>query len=225
MLSMLDHLVSQSSKRLIVLFYGVRNSKEHTFKDYFRQMSSQHDNVHVVNCYSEPLAEDQLNVDYQVQGFVSIDLIRQLLPDNRCQFYLCGPPPFMQSIRDGLLDWQVPENRIRFEAFGPASIKKASKPSDAADPKVTKDGPKSVVKFVETSSHCFWNCGFDSILELAEANDITLDSGCRAGSCGTCITKLLKGKVVYPDGVEPECGPGECLPCVAKPDGDIELDK
>ena len=221
LLSMIDELVAQSTERLVVLFYGVRNGAEHTFKEYFQQVAKQHSNIHVVTFYSEPSSNDRLNIDYQVEGFVSIDLIRQLLPDNRCQFYMCGPPPFMNSLRDGLLSWDVPENRIMFEAFGPASIKKV--PADEKE-KSTAVESGGLVKFSESGQAVVWSKEFDSILELAEANGVPIDSGCRAGSCGTCATRLIQGEVNYADGVEPGCEPGECLPCVAWPKGDLELD-
>ena len=220
MLSMIDQLVAQSTDRLVVLFYGVKNGREHTFKEYFQQVAKKNSNIHVVTCYSEPDAADRLNIDYQVEGFVSIELIRQLLPDNRCQFYMCGPPPFMNSIRDGLVAWSVPANRIMFEAFGPASIKK----SQAEQKSSLRIASEAIVKFSESGKQAAWSDQYDSILEMAESNGVPLDSGCRAGSCGTCATRLINGKVSYADGVEPECEPGEFLPCVAKPNGNLELD-
>ena len=86
MLSMLEHLNNKSSDRLVVLFYGVRNSKEHTFKNRIQKIDREHPSVHVVNCYSKPGPDDQENIDYHVNGLVSAELIKQLLPNNRCQF-------------------------------------------------------------------------------------------------------------------------------------------
>ncbi len=223
MLSMLEHLNNKSSDRLVVLFYGVRNSKEHTFKNRIQKIAREHPSVHVVNCYSKPGPDDQENIDYHVNGFVSAELIKQLLPNNRCQFYVCGPPAFMNSVRDGLVEWEVPESRILSEAFGPASIKKEEVNADAGDNAANRS-KSTVVNFVGSEKQIQWSEQFDSILELAEANDVPVDSGCRAGSCGTCTTRVLAGKVSYPEGMVPECGMDECLPCVAKPNGKLELD-
>ena len=221
MISMIDHLVSRDSQRLIVLFYGVRNGRDHAFKDYLSRIANKYSNVHVVSCYSAPEPNEREGTDFHTAGFVSIDLIKQLLPSNQCRFYLCGPPPFMKSLYEGLTGWEVPENRINFEAFGPASLKKKSKAEESSSESNTTS---SQVTFAESEKQLSWNSDFDSILEMAEANDVPMDSGCRAGSCGTCQTKLLNGKVKYVDGVQPDCETGQCLPCVAQPDGDIELD-
>ena len=121
------------------------------------------------------------------------------------------------------MEWEVPESRIQYEAFGPASIKKKQRITGQTDGAVNQiKGP--VVNFVESEKQATWSDDFESVLELAEANDVPMDSGCRAGSCGTCATKLLKGKVSYPEGMTPECSADAILPCVAKPDGKLELD-
>ncbi len=223
MVSMLEYLANQNSQRRAILFYGVRSSKEHAFKTRLKQISSSHPNFHVVTCYSNPQPSDQLQRDFDVPGFVSIDLLRKLLPDQQYHFYLCGPPAFMESLHGGLKDWGVPDQRIRFEAFGPATIKKkdASVNNNGA---TSNTESKTTVKFVASDKSTRWDSTMDSILELAEANEIPIDSGCRAGSCGTCATKLLKGQVVYPRGMEPDCEPGHCLACISKPTTDVELE-
>jgi len=62
------------------------------------------------------------------------------------------------------------------------------------------------------------------LLELAEANGVAIDFGCRAGNCGTCVTALKSGEVGYV--CEPGAPPdkGSCLACIAVPRGNITLD-
>ena len=146
--------------------------------------------------YSEPLAQDQEGVDFQLTGLISLDLVKPLLPNNHFQFYLCGPSPFMKAISAGLIEWQVPESRIFSEAFGPASVKRAKTSSD-------DESAASVrVQFRSTQESICWDNQSESLLELAEAIGIVVDSGCRAGSCGTCQTAVLRGRVQYPDGMQ-----------------------
>ncbi len=219
MISMMQHIVNSGSTRLVVLVVGVKNGKQHAFKEYLHQTANQHSNVHVVTCYSEPETTEQEGVDFHCSGFVSIDLVKQLLPDNKCQFYVCGPPNFMKSINDGLENWQVPPSRIFTEAFGPASLRSIDKPTPAAkaqsavEVSFSKSGVKG--KFSPTSG---------SLLALAESEGVDIPFGCRAGSCGTCETRIVSGKVVYPEGAKPDCPASHCLACIALPDGEIELD-
>ncbi|WP_020579742.1 hypothetical protein [Actinopolymorpha alba] len=35
------------------------------------------------------------------------------------QVYLCGPPPFMESVRASLIGRDHPADRIHYEIFGP----------------------------------------------------------------------------------------------------------
>ena len=47
-----------------------------------------------------------------------------------------------------------------------------------------------------------------SLLELAEASGVEIKAGCRYGDCGTCMTRLIAGRVKYnyPTGVQPDPG-------------------
>ena len=220
MVSMLDQLVAQGSTRPILVAYGVNFSTDQAFKSYFEEIARQHANVNLLVCYSSPLPEDKLGVDYQVKGFVSADLLKRALPTLECEFYMCGPPPFLNSIFEGLLAWGVPEEEIRFEAFGPASIGK-KKPDEAGDEAAKVEAVP--VKFAASELSVSWDGSCDSLLEFAESNGVPIDSGCRAGSCGTCSTELISGKVSYPEGQKVNCDPGQCLVCVARPNGPIEL--
>ena len=57
--------------------------------------------------------------------------------------------------------------------------------------------------------------GEESILEVAQAEDIELPYGCRMGVCGQCKLRKLEGEVTYDE--EPDCEEGYILTCVAKP--------
>lgn len=57
-------------------------------------------------------------------GPLTIDLLKSLLPFDDHEFFLCGPPGFMQSLYDGLRDLGVRDARIQAEAFGPSSLKR-----------------------------------------------------------------------------------------------------
>lgn len=225
LLSMVDYVITNQPKRQIILFYGSRNGADHAFKSYLSQVQEQFKNVFVVNVYSMPNPGDKQGVDYHVEGFISTELIQQVLPNQAFQFYMCGPPPFMDAVFNGLTEWGVPESRIHFEAFGPASIGKSRKkntPDSRPAQKATDSG--TAIEFTESGVTVNWTESSESILEAAESNGVELESGCRAGSCGTCQIAIKKGKVKYPDGQQVDCDPGHCLACIAQPDGPLELE-
>ncbi len=221
MVSMIDRLIALGSRRQIVLAHGINDSADHAFKQHLSSVTQRHQNIYLLNCYSRPKATDQpRGVDYHFEGRVTVELLQQILPSHDCEFYLCGPPPFMKSLYEGLLEWGVAENEIRFEAFGPASISKRPAKSVAA---ADANAEPIAIKFALSDATAVWDGSHESLLEFAEANGIPVDSGCRAGSCGTCSVEVLSGSVAYPDGQKPKCEPGHCLTCIARPQGPVEL--
>ena len=220
-LSMLNYLVSAPGKREVWFFYGVRNGREHMLKDYLREIAGDNPHIHIVACYSDPLATEKQDEDYHFSERVSVDLFKRVLEVNNFEFYICGPPPMMESLTKGLSEWGVPDEQIHFEAFGPASVKKVAKaetPGAAAAPGVE-------VNFVRSNKTVVWSSGAGSLLELAETHGSRIDSGCRAGSCGTCVTAIRDGKVDYLSGnPDFDIEKGSCLACVAVPKGALSLD-
>jgi len=144
------------------------------------------------------------------------------LPLRPYDFYVCGPTPMMESLVPALEDWGVPDERIHFEAFGPASIRRksvagAESPNESAATGI-------VVNFSRSGRQLPWTPAAGNLLELAEANGISVNSGCRAGSCGSCQTTIQSGEVSYrqPPDFDPE--PGSCLLCVCAPKTSVTLE-
>lgn len=221
MLAMLNYLISAPGKREVWFFYGVRNGREHILKDYLREIAGQHENVHLVSCYSDPLPGEKEVEDYNFSERVSVDLFKRVLEVNNFDFYICGPPPMMESLTKGLSEWGVPDERIHFEAFGPASVKKVA---NAESAQAAQAGGVEV-SFMRTNKTVPWTNATGSLLDLAEAHGIRIDSGCRAGSCGTCVTAVRDGQVDYPSGKPDfDIDTGSCLACVAVPRSALSLD-
>ncbi|MDP2130809.1 MAG: pyridoxamine 5'-phosphate oxidase family protein [Erythrobacter sp.] len=154
-------------------------------------------------------------VDYEAVGRIDATLLRAVLPFDAYDFYMCGPPPFMQGLYDQLSEIGVPDTRIHAEAFGPASITRklpelvASLPPPAANP--------VPVVFKMSGKETRWTPTSGTLLELAEALGLTPDFSCRGGSCGTCATKVLAGKVTYLERPSAKVAVDEALICCAVP--------
>lgn len=222
-LSMVNAIINTGSKRETWFFLGIRNGKEHVFREHLEKIDAEHDNIHVRIVYSKPDEGDEQGRDYHHQGRVGAPLFQEVLPSNNYDYYFCGPPPMMESLFEGLREWDVPESRIHFEAFGPATVKK-KKAADPAAPAAAPSGDGFKLKFVKSEKELVWDGSEDSILEFAEANDIDMDSGCRAGACGTCVTAVLNGSVNYATEPSAEVDKGSCLTCISVPGSDMELD-
>ena len=81
----------------------------------------------------------------------------------------------------------------------------------------------SKVLFQKSDVELDWDGVEESILELAEANDLDLDYGCRMGNCTACQQKVISGEVEYPNGHTGEPEPGNGLLCCSVPKGDEDL--
>jgi ferredoxin len=115
----------------------------------------------------------------------------------------------------GLRGLNVADERIRFEAFGPASVRRDSKPT-ASDAAATAPVAPVPVRFERSGVSVHWN-GEGSLLALAEANGVDAPSGCRSGLCGSCAVGLRSGEVRYTRecGTQPEAG--QVLMCSVVP--------
>jgi ferredoxin-NADP reductase len=223
-LSMLNAIVESGSKRETWFFLGIRNSAEHVFREHLEAIDQANENVHVRIVYSKPDEGTVQGKDYHHEGRVGAPLFQEALPSNNYDYYFCGPPPMMESLFHGLRDWDVPESRIHFEAFGPATVKSKKSADAPAGDAAPAAGAGFKLKFVKSEKEIVWDGSADSILEFAEANDIDMDSGCRAGACGTCITAVLAGDVNYNTDPSADVDKGSCLTCISTPKSDMELD-
>ena len=83
------------------------------------------------------------------------------------------------------------------------------------------------VEFKKSGKIVEWNDKYESLLELAEANGIEIESECRQGYCGTCMVKLLSGQVEMEntDGLdETDIENNMILTCTAIPKTDVVLE-
>lgn len=215
LVSMASALVHRGDLRPIFAFTGFRSSREHPFRSRLSELASAAANLRLDVSYSQPLATDFAGRDFDHHGHADAARLRQVLPSSNFRYYICGPARMMESLVPALLRWGVPASHILYEAFGPASVKGLAAAS-ATTP--------CEVQFSRSGRSLRWTGGEASLLELAEQGGVALESGCRAGSCGQCRVMLAAGRVTHakPPGVQ--LVGGECLACIARPDGDVVVE-
>ena len=212
--SMLNEIVEAQPGREAWFFYGVRHSGEHLYRETMERMKSDCDNVRFRICYSSSGEGDTKGEDYDHQGRITIDYLKQELPSNKFVFFICGPRHMMDDLTAGLARWGVPDSAINTEAFGapgPPSAKLAS----AEDLEVT---------FAKSERTIPWDSKTNNILEFAEQNEISMDFGCRAGSCGECQVAVRKGEIDYLTKPRFNCEENCCLTCIAIPKSSVVLE-
>jgi len=82
---------------------------------------------------------------------------------------------------------------------------------------------------IKPSNHVLWMEAGEAILDAALREGYNLPYGCRNGTCGTCMGKVLAGQVVYPDAIPSgisarQQAEGKALFCQARPCGDLIIE-
>jgi ferredoxin-NADP reductase len=225
MLSMVTWCLAEQPEREVWLFYGARHPQELMAQAQLEALADSHSNLHLHFCLSDDKQELVPNDKYHRRGRIDIHLLRLLLPLKPYHFYLCGPTPMLESLVPALEDWGVPDARIHFEAFGPASVPRKGRPLEPDSTAPTKAVDSAVmVTFAKSGKQLQWQPAGGSLLDFAEAHGIAVNSGCRAGSCGSCQTTIEKGEVRYARAPDFDPDAGTCLLCVCTPQTPLVLE-
>jgi ferredoxin-NADP reductase/MOSC domain-containing protein YiiM/ferredoxin len=225
-LSMLHALAAEKSQRNVWWIYGARNRADHPFAEESRSLLKQLPLGHSYIEYSRPAAADQLQVDFDALGHIDVPLLEKLGVPRNGEFYLCGPPSFLQDMREGLQKWGVPTENVHMEIFGALEAITPGMGQVAHTPHLPPGpaGPGPSVSFARSGITVPWDLKFASLLELAEVCDVPVRWSCRTGVCHTCITGMIGGSVSYnPEPLERPAS-GNVLVCCSQPTADVVID-
>jgi ferredoxin-NADP reductase len=222
-LSMAREIAASGSKRETWFFFVCRNRADYMLKAEVEAMAARAENIRVHVCYSRPGPGDVKGRDFHAEGRLNADVLKAVLPSNNYDYYMCGNGSFMKSMYEGLIGWGVPEAKIHFEAFGPATIKKTSDTVTLKKNATGQVGKAVSVTFGKSGKVLAWDPAQLNLLDFARAHGVRIDSGCCAGSCGSCSVAIKEGEVEYlVQGGSTEAG--SCLTCVCRPKSNLVLD-
>jgi ferredoxin-NADP reductase len=218
MLSMILWCLEIQPTRVLHLYYGMRNTAEYAFRATLAALVAAHPNFHMTVVFSGPWPTAATDKPRPAPAFIDVDLLRRTLPAGRHRFHVCGPAVMMESLVPALSAWGVPAADIHFEAFGPATVRSPLAPA------IARPATPLSIRFRASGRTIDWTGDDANLLDLAERHGIVVEAGCRAGSCGSCETRLLSGSVDYPKSPDFAVSQGHCLLCVSTPTTPIELD-
>ena len=226
MISMLRWSLQKHPGREVYLFFQVRNSEQHPFATLLNKWRTERRELKLTTFYSRPAIDEQKGVHFDETGRFDVERLRPLLPKAHSKFYLCGPNEWMMDFEQQLLQAGVSPKDVAWESFGGAppgtAPPGAATPSESVSP--TSGTLRNKVLFTRSEKEYEWTGEHKSLLDLAEANDMVVESGCRSGVCGACVIKGLCGKVKYTKTPAVPLADGEILTCISQPDGDLLLE-
>ena len=207
------------NRHLWLLLHGARNGDYHAFRDAVLAVGKENPNLHINYKYSRPRSQD--TGYYHSEGYVDKELLQtQVIPKIKkiygasdAEYFLCGSPAFMDSIRNGLQELKVSEDKVFFESFSGGKTKGKTEAT-------TNNGEaieNAEITFTASNKTLTWQKGNGTILEFAEANGINPDYSCRQGICLTCMCELEEGEIDYIEPPTNEPDEGNVLICICQP--------
>ncbi|MGL4304550.1 MAG: globin domain-containing protein [Mycobacteriaceae bacterium] len=118
---MLNHLVQQSESRPVVVIHADRSPSDHAHRQELQELVDKLPQATLHNWY-EDLGQ-KIESEAIKSGRVNLEAI-DLAPDTHA--YLCGPVPFMESMRASLLEKDLSTEDIHYEVFGPGTVLKSA---------------------------------------------------------------------------------------------------
>ncbi len=231
LMSVVRFLTDRGWAKPIYFVLSFRTPEEYLFREELEYLQRRHPNLHVSPTMSRADgAGGTGGVAWTgAKGRLSKEFITQSVPDvTKRRVHVCGPAAMMDSARAILLELGVPSDRIRTEAFGPAEKpherQAAVQAAMAEAPSAASPSPQ--VAFTISGKSAPLPSG-TTVLEAAEHVGVSIDASCRAGTCGTCKVRLLKGSVtmaVEDSLAADEKARGIILACQAKATANIEVE-
>ena len=224
-ISMLHALAADRSSREVWWIYGTRNRANHPFVEETDLLLKRLPCARSHIMYSRPAPTEQQGRDFDSSGRMEVSLLEKIGVPQSGDFYLCGPASFLENMRRGIRTWGVPGERIYEEAFGARDGATAGA-ERTHRPHLPHGQPKSgpAISFARSGIAGTWDPAYKSLLEFAEACDVSVRWSCRTGVCHLCITGLVSGSIRYqPEPLE-EPTAGNVLICCSQPDASVVLD-
>ena len=83
--------------------------------------------------------------------------------------------------------------------------------------------------FIQPGGTQFEVAAGETILQAARRQGVIIPYGCHSGVCGVCISRVIEGRIDYPDGeplalFEEDAAAGKGLCCVGRPLSDLVIE-
>ncbi len=113
-IGMLHHLVRTESERHVTVMHADRSPARHPHRRELADLVGRIDDARLHHWYEDLGARPATRTVRR--GLIDLEATEI---DPAAQVYLCGPLPFMETVRTTLAERGVPESHIHYEVFGP----------------------------------------------------------------------------------------------------------
>ncbi len=214
-LAMLKGCLRRHPNRKISLFLAFRDTRHQVFKDEIGALIKRHPQVRCFTFFDEMEQADLEAIPDASAQRISIDFLKDALPNLHMDFYICGPHGMMAYLTDGLRQAGVSQEHIHTESFNQGRQPKGEGAITTEQHEIT---------FARSGKTYPWDSEFKNLLEFAESNGISMEAGCMFGECGACAVRVEQGDVDYNYATATQPQKGHCLPCSCRPQSPMTID-
>ena len=227
MMSMARTLHDLTEPHDVVFVHSARSPADIVFRDELEQMHASGTGIEVATvCETDP-GDPTWRGEV---GRLTRTMLERLVPDlHGREIFVCGPPPYLESVLALLDEAGVDPRRVHRESFvlgsqgSPADVP----PTGPATTGAARTGAASYSVELRRSGRTIACDDRTTVLQAAAQAGITLASSCGEGVCGTCKTTLLAGTVdmQHGGGIRPrEIARQQVLLCSSRPLEDLVVD-
>ena len=192
----------------LTLICGFRKVEDILFEDELNEIERRTGKVHHIYVIS-----DEETSDYP-RGFITADMVKQASKGEPYSVFAAGPAGFLKYLDTELKPLNLDLKHYRLERSSFAR---------------NRDPEASIYTLKVRIEDEIYTCparSDETVLTALERAGISIRNKCREGACGVCRSKLINGKVSWPDSaklrmVDREYG--YFHPCVSYPQSDLEI--
>ena len=217
-LSMAEAVADESLNIDLTIIYAARKQNEAIMSERLNELSENHESIKVVYVFSDE------HVFKCERGFVTKSLIEKYATSSKFSVFVSGTQTLYNRVVPQIAELKLENKFVRFAPTGQIENPSALPdfPQDALDKtflcKVMHDG--KVITTVPCKST-------ETLLVALERDGVNVPSRCRSGECGFCRSKLIKGNVFIPSGIDTrrlaDSSYGVIHPCCSYPMTDLTL--
>lgn len=217
-LSMAEAIADTSLNIDLTIIYAARKQNEAIMAERLDELSTKTENIKVVYVFSDE------HVFKCERGFVTKSLIEKYATSAKFSIFVSGAQTLYNRVVPQIAELKLENKYIRFASNG--QIENPSALPDFPQDAVDKTFLCKVIhqnKLI-TTVPCK---STETLLVALERDGVSVPSLCRSGECGFCKSKLIKGNVFIPSGVDTrrlaDSSYGVIHPCCSYPMSDLTL--
>jgi ring-1,2-phenylacetyl-CoA epoxidase subunit PaaE len=219
MMSILKSVLYIEKQSNITLVYANRDEDSVIFSTEIQKIASENtDRVKVLNVYDNPKTQ----VSDLQKGLLSVDRVKAIIENyggvNADEYFICGPGPMMENIKQALETLKIANEKIHIEYFS-AVVDAVNKAAGNEPTGADVNSEITVIQYgIETTMKL--NTSGLTILDAAIDAGVDAPFSCKGAVCCTCRAKVIEGKAKMDNNfslTDAEVEEGFILTCQAHP--------